>query len=119
MNSDIFDDLPDHLKDAIRDMMKRIQEIDPDELEKMMKQIFGEDFIDKMKDMPFSGATGGFPVDPNLAKEFETMMKNMMKEDGSTVEVEKELVVEEPYYEISPEIEGRDKLLLSYRGWRM
>ena len=40
MNSDIFDDLPDHLKDAIRDMMKRIQEIDPDELEKMMKQIF-------------------------------------------------------------------------------
>ena len=52
-------------------------------------------------------------------KEFETMMKNMMKEDGSTVEVEKELVVEEPYYEISPEIEGRDKLLLSYQGWRM
>ena len=44
MNSDIFDDLPDHLKDAIRDMMKRIQEIDPDELEKMMKQIFGRRF---------------------------------------------------------------------------
>ena len=116
MNSDIFDDLPDHLKDAIRDMMKRIQEIDPDELEKMMKQIFGEDFIDKMKDMPFSGATGGFPVDPNLAKEFETMMKNMMKEDGSTVEVEKELVVEEPYYEISPEIEGEGQIVVELPG---
>ena len=116
MNSDIFDDLPDHLKDAIRDMMKRIQEIDPDELEKMMKQIFGEDFIDKMKDMPFSGATGGFPVDPNLAKEFETMMKNMMKEDGSTVEVEKELVVEEPYYEISPAIEGAGQIVVELPG---
>ena len=43
-------------------------------------------------------------------------MKNMMKEDGPTVEVEKELVVEEPYYEISPEIEGEGQIVVELPG---
>ena len=37
---DPFENLPDQLKEAIREMMKKLEEIDPNELNEMFKKIF-------------------------------------------------------------------------------
>ena len=46
MSTDPFDDLPDQFKKAIKEMMEKLQSIDPEQLENMMKQMFGEDFVE-------------------------------------------------------------------------
>lgn len=116
MSNDPFDDLPDQMREAIREMMKKLQEIDPEQLEHMMEQVFGKDFMEKMRDMQFSG--GGFTMDPNMAKNFEGMMRNFMNQNPSnqSTATQDEISVEEPYYEITPLVDDEGQIVVDLPG---
>lgn len=116
MSTDPFDDLPDQFKKAIKEMMEKLQSIDPEQLENMMKQMFGEDFVEKMQDFSMSVGTFSFPLDPNMAKNFETMMKNMM--EGGTTNVQDMNIPseEEPYFEIVPPVENEGQIIVELPG---
>jgi len=116
MSNDPFDELPDQMREAIREMMKKLQEIDPEQLEHMMEQVFGKDFMEKMQDMQFSG--GGFNMDPNMAKNFEGMMRNFMNQNPSNraTATQDEISIEEPYYEITPLVEGEGQIVVDLPG---
>ncbi|MHA2502570.1 MAG: hypothetical protein ACXAE3_06865 [Candidatus Kariarchaeaceae archaeon] len=115
MSHDPFDDLPENIKNAIREMMKKLQEINPEDLEKMMSQMLGEDFMEKMREMQFSGGAFNFDMDPNLMKNFEGIMKNFMENPSPSGQQEK-VMVEEPYYEFSFSNENEGELVVDLPG---
>ena len=116
MSNDPFDELPDNIKEAIREMMKKLQEINPDDLENMMNQMFGEDFMEKMRDMQFSGGNFGFPMDPNMMKNFEGIMKEFMDQGNQSPSHQEKVMVEEPYYEYSSLIDSEGELIVDLPG---
>lgn len=117
MSSDPFDELPDQIREAIREMMKKLQEIDPEELENMMEQVFGREFLEKMQDMQFSEGNFGFSLDPQAAKNFEGMMRNFMNQSNTTPQsTQDEISVEEPYYEITPVVDNEGQIVVDLPG---
>lgn len=117
MSDDPFDELPDNIKEAIREMMKKLQEINPEDLENMMKQMFGEEFMEKMRDMQFSGDSFGFPMDPNMMKNIEGMMRGFMDQKSTSAPPQQEkIMVEEPYYEYSMLDDDEGELIVDLPG---
>jgi hypothetical protein len=116
MSTDPFDDLPDQFKKAIKEMMEKLQSIDPEQLENMMKQMFGEDIVEKMQDLSMSVDTFSFPLDPNMAKNFETMMKNMMESGTTNIQNMNIPAEEEPYFEVIPPIDGEGQIIVELPG---
>lgn len=118
---DPFENLPDQLKEAIREMMKKLEEIDPDELNDMMKQLFGEDFVEKMKDMMQGNFNFPFNLDPNMMKDLEKAMtelmakntKNTFNKDPNKTE---ENNPEEPYYEIVDINDSKGEIVVDLPG---
>ena len=117
MTTDPFDDLPDSIKEAIREMMKRFQEINPKDLENMMNQMFGEDFMEKLRDMQMTDGSFGFSFDPETMKNFESIMRNFMNQSEYNPPPHQEkIMVEEPYYEYSPIVENEGQLIVELPG---
>jgi len=116
MSDDPFDDLPDQIREVIREMMKKLQEIDPDEIERMMGQVFGDDFMDKIRDMQASGGNFGFNMDPNMMRNFEVMMNNFMQTQSPQPTTPNEVTEEEPYYEITPAVDGAGEIVVDLPG---
>ena len=83
MSFDPFENLPDHLKEALRDMMKRLETLNPDDLMKMMQSVFGPDFVNKVDEI-FDKGEGGFNLDPETLKKFENMMTNFQSDSMET-----------------------------------
>ncbi len=83
MSFDPFENLPDHLKEALRDMMKRLETLNPDDLMKMMQSVFGPDFVNKIDEI-FDKGQGGFNLDPETLKKFENMMTNFQSDSMET-----------------------------------
>ena len=83
MSFDPFENLPDHLKEALRDMMKRLETLNPDDLMKMMQSVFGPDFVNKVDEI-FDKGQGGFNLDPETLKKFENMMTNFQSDSMET-----------------------------------
>jgi HSP20 family molecular chaperone IbpA len=81
MSFDPFENLPDHIKEALRDMMKRLETLNPDDLMKMMQSVFGPDFANKVDEI-FEKGQGGFNLDPETLRKFESMMTSF--QSGST-----------------------------------
>jgi hypothetical protein len=116
MSTDPFDDLPEQFKKAIKEMMEKLQSIDPEQLENMMKQMFGEDFVEKMQDLSMSAGAFSFPLDPNMAKNFEAMMKNMMEGESQNFQKVSVSTEEEPYFEVIPPIDGAGQIIVELPG---
>ena len=83
MSFDPFENLPNHLKEALRDMMKRLETLNPDDLMKMMQSVFGPDFVNKVDEI-FDKGQGGFNLDPETLKKFENMMTNFQSDSMET-----------------------------------
>ena len=101
MSFDPFENLPDDIKEALKDMIKRLENINPDELMKMMGAFLGEDVVKKIRELIETGNTNfTFPLDPNIAKKFEIAMKEFMKVGSMGADYYQD-IKQTPYFEIS------------------
>ncbi|MCH8905880.1 MAG: hypothetical protein IH840_02235 [Candidatus Heimdallarchaeota archaeon] len=116
MSSDPFENLPDEFREMIEQMMKRLQNIPPEELNNMMSKLFGEGMLDKFRDLMTEGSNFDFPVDPNMAKNFETVMKDFMKNAGTEPYDFGKTEEVEPYYEILPHGENGGQIVVDLPG---
>ncbi len=118
MSFDPFENLPDNIKDAIKEILRRIEHIDPDEITEIMSQLLGKDFIDKLKDLiKGDNKNFAFPLDPNMAKNFEIVLKDLIGGEPNTVSQNYETIEEEtPYYEIIPPTDRRGQIVVDLPG---
>ena len=105
MSFDPFENMPDNIKEALRDMMRRLESVDPAELTEMMSSILGPDFMDKLKDMMSKGGEGfSFAIDPNTLSNFEKIVEDLQGQTNQkkmNVKFDTVIQEEEPYSEIS------------------
>jgi hypothetical protein len=118
MSFDPFENLPDHLKAVIKELMQRLENIDPEEISKIMNQYMGDDFSQKLQDLMDGGQTDfSFAFDPNMIKNFEILMKNLMGNSpsftGTEYHKEKQ---EEAYYEITSPTDGKGEIVVDLPG---
>ncbi|MHA2169744.1 MAG: hypothetical protein ACXAB7_07620 [Candidatus Kariarchaeaceae archaeon] len=118
MSSDPFENFPEHLRKAIKEMMRRLENVDPTKLQEMINHLIGEDFIDKIKDlMDDDMSKFMFSLDPNAIKNFELVMKDLM--GGSPAGTSYEYASpkdETPYYEITPLQDGKGQIVIDMPG---
>lgn len=101
MSFDPFENLPDSLKDVLKEMVKRLENIDPEELSKMMEGILGPDALDKIQNLMQNNQNinFNFPLNPEAIKNLQDIFGDMtgFNSYNQSRTIPKE---EEPYHEI-------------------
>ena len=102
MSFDPFENLPDQLKEALKEMMKKIESLDPNELSKMMSQAFNPESMERIKEMMSDSDSFNFGInlDPESIKQFEKMFQNLMNQSVNHETNPASPDIEEPYFEI-------------------
>ncbi|MCY3411304.1 MAG: hypothetical protein INQ03_06665 [Candidatus Heimdallarchaeota archaeon] len=129
------DDLPDFLKEILKnlanfmnpqdlnnmtEMMKKFNEVDPEELEEMLRKMFGEDYQDKIESLSahlFKNMGENF--DPNIFSNFKqfTFDMNSMKFTSSDSKPKEEVRIdEEAYAEIIEKSDTELELIVDLPG---
>ena len=120
MSFDPFENMPDHIKEALRDMMRRLENIDPNELTEMMSTILGPDFMDKWKDMMSKGDEGfSFSIDPNMLSNLEKIVDDLEGQKNQkkiNVNFDGAIQEEKPYSEISFIDDIRGEIIVEMPG---
>lgn len=98
MVKDLNDDLPENIKKAIDEMMRKFREISPEERSKMLGNIFGPEILDQVKDLFEKGGIFSFTLDPKTLDILDNLM-TQFNNDDSILNYDFD-VEEEPYYEI-------------------
>ena len=119
MSFDPFENLPDHLKEALRDMMKRLETLNPDDLMKMMQSVFGPDFASKLDDI-FDKGQGAFNLDPKTLKKFENMMSSFQSgsagADKKSINFDEIDTEEIAYHEIVHKSDDEGEIIVEMPG---
>ena len=116
MSFDGFDDLPDNIREAIKEMIKNLGQIKPEDIENMVSQLFGEDFLDKIRNIGLEGGSFTFPFSPDMIKKFESVMKNFTEPTQTSPQQFDQVVEEEPYYEFVKLGDGSYQLIVDLPG---
>lgn len=115
MNFDPFENLPDHIKEAIKDIMAQLGHLDSNEIADMIGNLLGSDFIKKLKDIVKGDNISSFPFDSNIIKNFESVFKDFI--GSSSQKAENHNIEEEnPYYEITSPVNGKGQIVVDVPG---